>query len=544
MISAQRSHDSSSQWTGLILRVSILLCIGLLIGQSALAAEAASPSPVSAEGRPSAPSVQESSTSQSKNPVTTHHTIHIHGETLSYTATAGTMRVETERDKPGADIFFVAYVKDGENEPARRPVTFAFNGGPGASSVWLHMGALGPRRVRLAHPGQPDAPPYEMVDNESTWLDRTDLVFIDPVGTGFSREVAAKEPQKQTGSYYGVKEDVRVMGEFIRLYTTRYQRWNSPKFLAGESYGATRAVLLGDELLDRFGMNLNGLILISPVLDFRTISHEPGNDLPFLAFLPTYAVTDAYYNKTKRKEPRSVPEMARTAEQWAAETYWPLLLKGDGLTSNDRTQLIENLSKLTGLSQDLIGRRNLRIESVDFAQEYLGREHRTLGLMDSRFSAAGDSVDPSSNDPALVSTVSAYVAAFNDYVRKDLGYETDAVYVYLSREVNRKWDWKDPGQGCLNVGSDLAGLLRKSSRLQVYVATGYYDLVAPYFGTSYTLNHLALDSGLRKNIRLVVYEGGHQMYTDEAVLEKLKTDVTRFIRDAFSKGASNQQARQ
>ncbi len=545
MISARRAHGTSmGLWTKRILQASVPLLVGLLMAHPAIATEVSAPAQPPVEGRLTAPAPEEVPPPQGQIPITTHHTIHIHGETLSYTATTGTLRVLAEGGNPGANIFFVAYVKDGESDPAKRPIAFAFNGGPGASSVWLHMGGLGPRRVRLAHPGQPGAPPFEMVDNESTWLDRTDLIFIDPVGTGFSREIAPKEPQKQAGAFYGVKEDVRAMADFIRLYTSRYQRWNSPKFLVGESYGATRAVLLGSTLLDRFGMSLNGLILVSPVLDFGTLSFDIGNDLPYLAFLPTFAVTAAYHDKTSIKKPRSVPELAKAAEQWAAETYWPLLLKGDGLNPNDRKQLIENLCRLTGLSPEQIDRRNLRIENVDFAQEYLGREHRALSMMDSRFSVAGDHADPSSDDPALVSTVSAYVAAFNDYVRKDLGYETDGAYEYLSWEVNQKWDWKHRGQGYLNVASDLARLLKKSSQLQVYVATGYYDLVAPYFGTSYTLNHLMLDAGLHRNIRQVIYEGGHQMYTDANVLEKLKTDVTAFIHDAFSRGKPTQQARQ
>lgn len=528
--------------TSIFIQTTFMLVIGFLIVRPAVAAEATAPFHPAMEAKPVAQPLEEAVPSQGKHPITTHHTIHINSETLSYTATAGTLRLENESGEPGADVFFVAYLKDGENDPAKRPITFAFNGGPGASSVWLHMGALGPRLVQLPQPGQPSPPPYDMVDNEYTWVDTTDLIFIDPVGTGYSREVVTKEPQKHAGTYYGVKEDIRAVGDFIRLYTTHYRRWNSPKFLVGESYGTVRAVLLANRLFEHFGMNLNGLILISPVLNFQTISFDTGNDLPFLVHLPTYAVTASYHGKTGDKEPRSVPDLARTAEQWAIETYSPLLLRGDGLNPNDRKQLIENLRKFTGLSEEFIDRENLRIGNHDFARELLGKDHRILGGLDSRFTAAGGSGESFFSDPNLVSTVSAYVAAFNDYVRRDLGYENDAPYEYLSREVNRKWDWKTGSQGYLNVSSDLAGLIRKSSRTKVYVASGYYDLVAPYFGTQYTLNHLMLDSELHKNIRHEVYEGGHQMYTDSAVLKQLKTDVTGFIHDSFSQTTPSQQA--
>ncbi len=526
------SSEKGKSGNRLAPRVLLLLLMSLFSANLGIAAPQEQTKQAAVETKPVLPTGEEHAASKGPSLTTTHHTIHIHGETLSYTATTGTLHVENQHGEEGAEVFFVAYAKDGENDLAKRPITFAFNGGPGASSVWLHMGAMGPKRVPLLKPGEPTPSPYELVDNDCTWLDITDLVFIDPVGTGFSRATSGKDPQKQKESYYGVKQDVQIMGQFIRLYTTRYQRWNSPKFVAGESYGTVRAVLLANQLLDRYAMNLNGLILISAIMNFQAISFDPGNDLPYAVFLPTYALTAAYHQKSSNKESRSVADMAGSGEQWSMETYWPFLLKGDSIDPRNLEQLIDNLSAFTGLSREYIERHGIRVGSYDFAQELLGGEHRTLGLMDSRNTIAGGAGDPLGDDPSLLSSASAYASVFNDYVRRDLAYENDAVYEYLSTGVNEKWDWKTGTRGYLNVSRELAGILRKSPAMKVFVASGYYDLNTPYFGTTYSINHLGLDSKLHENISHKVYEGGHQMYTDPKVAEKLKTDAAKFIWDA------------
>jgi carboxypeptidase C (cathepsin A) len=460
----------------------------------------------------------------------THHTIELNGENLTYTATAGYMQMKDESGKLKANIFFTAYVKDGQEDRSQRPITFAFNGGPGASSVFLHLGALGPKRVPLRE-DKALPPPYQLVANEYSWLAFTDLVFIDPVGTGYSHPAPGVDPKE----FYGVKGDIQSVGDFIRLYSTRYQRWLSPKFIAGESYGTTRAAGLSGYLQNKLGMNLNGILLISEVLNFQTIMFSPGNDLPYLLYLPPYALAAWYHRKLSPARQADLAKTREEVEQFALNEYTLALAKGDGLSDGERNRMIEKLADYTGLPKNYIKNSNLRISRDDFIKELLRNENRRIGVLDSRIT--GDyKVHDFSEDPSVFVVTGPLVATWNDYVRNELKYETERPYEILSTKVNELWDWGSAtgGLGYVDVAKILQQAMRENKFLKVFIASGYYDLDTSYFATKYTVNHLGLESSLRKNITLAYYDAGHQMYTHFPSLEKLSADVAEFFKNALS----------
>jgi carboxypeptidase C (cathepsin A) len=459
----------------------------------------------------------------------THHSITINGEIIHYTATAGLIPLTDKSGEKKASIFFVAYTRDGVEDPSKRPITFAFNGGPGASSIWLHFGALGPRRVPVAHGDSPVPPPYKVVDNEYSWIDLTDLVFIDPVGTGYSRSAQKQEPKQ----FYAVESDIQSVGDFIRLYVTQYQRWMSPKFIAGESYGTVRAVLLASHLHDTLGMDINGLVLISAVLNFQTFSFNAGNDLPYVMFLPTYAATASYHKKLSPELQSDLQKTVKEVEHWALNDYLAALAKGDALQGSEKNEIVEKLSRYTGVPKSYIERKRLRIRRSDFRRELLRTENLTVGILDSRYTITTPSDENFFDDPDIVATVGPYVAALNDYLRDKLKYDSDLPYVFLSQEANRSWNWGSAAQGYLNVSGKLRDIISKLKYLKVLIASGYYDLDAPYFATVYNVNHVGLDPSLRKNFKLAFYEAGHQMYTDLPSLKKLKADISDFMKGAL-----------
>jgi carboxypeptidase C (cathepsin A) len=459
----------------------------------------------------------------------TRHSIQIHGKKLNYTATAGSIRLKDEAGKPKAGIFFVAYVKDNEEQKSRRPITFAFNGGPGASSIFLHLGALGPKRALL---GDEKAlpPPYKLVTNEYTWLDFTDLVFIDPVGTGYSRPA----PGIDSKEFYGVKGDIQSVGEFIRIYLTRFQRWLSPKFIAGESYGTTRAAGLSGYLQNKLGINLNGILLISEVLNFQTIMFSPGNDLPYILYLPPYAIAAWYH---RRLPPALQSDLAKTREEverFSLNEYTLALAKGEGLSDGEKDRIIETLAEVTGLSRTYIKNSNLRIDRDDFVRELLRDENRRIGVLDSRISASYR-VHAFVEDPSVFVVIGPLVATWNDYVRAELKYETELPYEILSEKVNELWNWGSAtgGLGYVDVAKTLQQAMNENPFLKVFIASGYYDLDTSYFATKYTVNHLGLDPSSRKNISLAYYDAGHQMYTHFPSLKTLTADVIEFYRKAL-----------
>ncbi|HVS00445.1 MAG TPA: peptidase S10 [Thermoanaerobaculia bacterium] len=463
----------------------------------------------------------------------THHTVRIGGQEVRYTATAGILVLREEDGKPRASIFFVAYQRDGQ-DPARRPVTFTFNGGPGSSSVWLHMGTFGPRRVLMGEEGEAPAPPYQRVDNDQSLLDVTDLVFIDPVSTGFSR-AAPGESEKQ---FHGVREDVRSVGELIRLWTARNGRWASPKFLAGESYGTTRAAALSYYLQDTYGMYLNGLVLVSSILDFQTTRFDTGNDLPYPLFLPTFTAT-AWYHKRLPEDLQAggLQNALREAERFAQGEYALALMQGNDLPPAERRRIAERLAQLTGLSADWLERANLRITTELFTKELLRGQRQTVGRLDSRFKGVDRAAveHEYEYDPSYAAIYGPFTAVLNDYVRRELGFESDLPYEILTDRVD-PWSFADYSNRYVNVAEDMRQAMARNPALKVLVANGYYDLATPYFATEYTFDHLAFDPGFAERVTKTYYEAGHMMYIRKAELVRLKQDIAAFIRAAGGGG--------
>lgn len=459
----------------------------------------------------------------------THHQVNINGQDIKYSAHAGTLPLKDKDGKVKANIFFVAYLKEGVQKTADRPITFCFNGGPGSSSVWLHMGAFGPKRVDVNGEGK-ITPPYDLKDNEYSLLDLTDLVFIDPVSTGFSQTVPGEDPKQ----YHSVDEDIKSVAEFIRLFTSQYKRWDSPKFLAGESYGTTRAAGLALHLHDEECFYLNGVILISSVLNFQTIwDPNDGNDLPYILALPSYTATAWYHQKLDSELQKDLHEATLQAEEFALGDYANALLKGDALSTTERKAVAKKLASLIGLTDEYIEQSNLRVGVPSFAKELLRKEKRTVGRFDSRFIGIDSNLcrQTFENDPSAEAIFGAYAATFNQYVRTNLKWDKPDNYKILA-DVS-PWDFGKADKGYLNVGSDLKSVMNKNPDLKIFVGSGAYDLATPYFATDYTFNHLGLDPSLRDNIDMQYYEGGHMMYINLPSLVKLKKDLERFYRGAL-----------
>jgi len=464
--------------------------------------------------------------------VATKHSVRIGGQEVKYTATAGTMVLKLEDGTPKASIFYVAYTKDDPGDAAKRPITFAFNGGPGAGSLWLHVGALGPRRVEMGDVANLLPPPYKFVDNESSILDVTDIVFIDPVTTGYSRPVPG-EADKQ---FHGVQEDVQSVGDFIRLWATRNRRWGSPKFLAGESYGTTRAAGLSGYLQQRYGMYLNGIILISAILNFQTAEFDTGNDLPYILYLPTYTAIAWYHKKLPSELQGDLQKAIAESKAFATGEYADALMRGDTLPAAKRTEVAQRLSRLTGISADYIDRADLRIEIQRFDKELMKGERRTVGRLDGRFmgideDAAGDRPD---YDPSLAAIVGPYTATLNEYLRGELKFESDLPYEFLTGRV-RPWNYAPYENRYVNVAETLRRAMTQNPFLHVFVGKGYYDLATPFFAADYTVDHLGLDPTLRPHISGGYYEAGHMMYVHHDSLVRLKQDLAQFIQASSPK---------
>jgi carboxypeptidase C (cathepsin A) len=457
-------------------------------------------------------------------PVVTQHRITSGGRSLSYSVTTGMLPLKNDKGEIEANVFYMAYTLNGVKDTAKRPLMFSFNGGPGSSSVWLHLGTLGPKRVKLLPDGGLPPAPYQLVDNPHTWLSETDLVFIDPVGTGYSR-AASEELGKK---FWSLKGDIESLGEFIRLFLTRHERWLSPLYIVGESYGTTRSAGLSGHLIDR-GIALNGILLVSSVLNFLTLDFAKGNDLPYLLFFPSYAATAWYHKRLPGR--RSLAKLLREAEQWTDETYATVLARGDRLGTAERNAAIEAMAGFTGLSPQFIDRANLRIEQGAFCKQLLRDSERTVGRLDSRFTgvdASPNSAEPDF-DPSLTGIRPPYTAALNDYVRRTLKYETDVPYYILGGGF-KEWDWGSAGEGAPDTSEALRLALAKNPHMQVFVASGYYDLATPYYATTYTLGHMGLHPSLRTNITTADYEAGHMMYIHQPSLEQFKRDAAAFIR--------------
>lgn len=463
----------------------------------------------------------------------THHSVTINGKELKYTATTGTLVLKEETnkegEKPKASIFFIAYTLDDVEDKSERPITFSFNGGPGSSSVWLHLGVLGPRRVKPDENGNPPQPPYELTNNEFSILDKTDLVFIDPVSTGFSRAVPGEEAKQ----FHGFEKDIESVGNFILLYLGRYNRWRSPKFLIGESYGTTRACGLSGYLQDRRGMYLNGIMLVSVVLNFQTIRFATGNELPYILFLPTYAATAFWHNRLDQFDTQaegSFEKFLDEVREFAIGDYTLALMQGANISDRRRQSIVKKLAMYTGLTTEYIEKTDLRIKINRFCKELLRDEGLTVGRFDSRFTgidrdSAGENYE---YDPSSAVIQGAYTATLNDYVRGDLEFESDLPYEIISGRVH-PWDYSRHQNEYVNVADTLRKAMTTNPALKVYVANGYFDLATPFLASEYTFSHLGLDKSLQDNITMAYYGAGHMMYVDMDELKKMKEDMDAYL---------------
>ena len=462
----------------------------------------------------------------------TEHELTLGGKTIKYKATAGYMAMkDAKNEKTKANLFFIAYTKldtDADKiDVAKRPVTFSFNGGPGSASIWLHMGALGPKRVLMTEKGESLPPPYKMADNEHSWLDETDLVFVDPVSTGYSRAATGEDPHQ----FHGFTEDVASVGDFIRLYTTRYARWPSPKFLIGESYGTTRASALSDYLQDRYGLYLNGVTLLSSIMNFATARFTPGNDLPYTLFLPTYTAGAWYHKRLAGALGAGDLRTALAASQkFVQEKYAPALMRGDALPAAEKAVLAKEVAALIGLPEAFVLQRNLRVDISTFTTKLLEDKDRSVGRYDNRLTGiryAPGTAGRQEFDPSYEAVYGCYTACFNDYVRRELKYESDLPYNALTGDV-RPWNYNNVQNEYLNTSEMLHQAMSRNTNLKVWIANGYYDLATPFFATDYTVRQMGLDPAVRGNLSQTFYEGGHMMYMVPAELAKLKVDAAKF----------------
>ena len=455
----------------------------------------------------------------------THHTARVGGQTINYTATAGTYVIKDDEGNPKTTFFYVAYTKDEPGDISKRPVSFSYNGGPGSASLFVHLG-FGPRRVVLTPDGHGMPAPYQVVDNEDSFLDATDLVFIDAVSTGYSRPAPGENPAQ----FHGLVEDANYFADFIYQYITRNERWGSPKFLIGESYGTTRSAELAGVLQRRHEMYLNGIVLVSAVLNFDSLEFGPGNDLPPMVFLPTYATT-AWYHKLLPQDLQSktIEQVAAAAREFADGEYAQALMKGDQLQGAERQKVVADIARFTGLPPKYIEQTNLRINDGRWFRELERDKRKTVGRLDSRFEGmeADAAGERSSYDPSEASYEGAYAAAFQNYARTELKWDTEGYYA-VSGQV-RPWDQTGYNQ----VAETLRAAMTQQTYLKVLVVCGYYDVATVFHGIEHTVDHMGLEPAVRKNISFAYYESGHMVYIDEKAHAKLHRDV-----DAFINGAS------
>ncbi len=465
--------------------------------------------------------------------VETQHSVRIGGQEVRYTATPGQLVLRRPNGEPRGNMFFVAYTRDGVTDMRSRPVTFCYNGGPGSATIWLHMGVLGPKRVQMAEEGFQPAPPYSLVDNEHSLLDVTDIVAIDAMSAGFSRAVDGEDPKQ----FHGVQQDIEAFSEFIHLYITKFNRWPSPKYLLGESYGTVRSAGVSQELQSRHGIELNGIVLVSSVIDFRTISEAPGNAIHYAGFLPTYTVTARYHKKLSADVQGSLEEIMDEAREFAFGEYIVALTKGNRLTSQEIDDMAKKVARLTGLSPEYVKQANLRINPQRFRKELLRDRRLMTGRLDSRFTgidadAAGEGQE---FDPSNTALSGPYMALFNDYIRNELKWVSE--FKYRTRGPVRPWDYGTQYRArYLNLVDSLRSTMARNPFLEVLVTNGIYDMATPFAATEWTFDHLGFEPTYRERVRMTYYEAGHMMYIRPSMLKKFKQDVAQFILD--TKGAA------
>lgn len=460
--------------------------------------------------------------------ITKNHVL-ISGKRIDYTTHTGYLDLRNDTGKLIAKVFFTYYKKDGEVS-SNRPVCFTFNGGPGSSSVWLHMGGLGPKRVLLLDDGTAPPPPYKYIHNEYSWLDKSDLVFIDPVSTGFSRAAPGENPKQ----FHGYVEDISSVGSFIRHFLSRYERWDSPKYLAGESYGTTRAAGLSKFLQDRFRIYINGIFLISPVLNFGTNDYYVGNDLPRALYLPSYTAAAWYHKKLSPALQGDLLKAIKESQDFALGEYATALIKGGWLTDTEKERIAEKMSYYTGLSKDYCLKANLRVEENRFYKELRRNDGLTIGRLDARFTGrdlddAGETV---SFDPSFANIDGPFTSALNDYFQKELNFKEEKGYDIFGSV--RPWNYDNVQNQFLNVAESLRDAMAKNPNLKVYVGCGYYDFATPFFTAQYDVEHMFLRPEQRKNVKFYFYESGHMYYIHKPSLIQFKKDI-----DAFFDSSSN-----
>jgi len=451
----------------------------------------------------------------------THHSAKIAGQTLTYTATAATYVIKDDEGNPKTSFFFVAYTKDGVQDLSKRPVAFSYNGGPGSASLFVHMG-FGPRRVALTPDGHGMPAPYSIVDNEESLLDGTDLVFVDAVSTGYSRPSPGENPNQ----FHGIVEDANYFSDFIYQYITRNERWASPKYLIGESYGTTRSAELAGVLERRHEIYLNGIVLVSAVLNFDSLDFNPGNDLPPMAFLPTYATTAWYHHLlSPDMQKMSIEQVAQQAREFADGDYAAALMKGDQLQGAEREKIVQQLARFTSLSPKYIEQTNLRINDGRWFRELEREKRRTVGRLDSRFEGmeADAAGEQSMYDPSEASYEGAFVAVFQNYARSELKWDSEAYYAVSGRVG----PWDQAGQN--QVAETLRAAMTQQTYLKVLVVCGYYDVATVFHAIEHTVDHMGLEPPIRKNISFTYYESGHMVYIDDKARAKLHRDVDNFI---------------
>jgi len=461
----------------------------------------------------------------------TTHTGQFGGAAVAYTATAGEIYLRDDKGDPTASIFSFAYVHDGVKDPATRPVTFLWNGGPGSSSIWLHMGSMGPRRVAVPSDARPaGSPPYKVESNPGALLDATDLVFVDPVGTGFSHALGSHEDKE----FWGLNPDADSMADFIRAWLTQNKRWASPKYLAGESFGTTRAAAVAGRLEgDDRGISLNGLVLISEALDYEGSTPEPDNLISFVTYLPTEAATAWYHGKVEGA-PKDLAAFLDEARTFAVDEYAPALFKGNRLDPEARARIRKRLAYYTGLSESYVERADLRILATRFRKELLRTEGRSVGRLDGRY--VGDDVDDTAAEPdgdaASYAIDGAYVASFNDYLDRDLGVRMDRPYQVSGDQIDKNWKWRPVPEerswepSYVDVTRDLSRAMRRNPSLRVMVAAGYFDFATPFFDAEYTFGRHGM---LADRIVFHHYEAGHMMYLHRPSLDALQADMRSFL---------------
>lgn len=461
------------------------------------------------------------------------HSISVGGQAVDYDATVGSIILTDAQENPTGELFYTAYRRTNDGPSAARPLIFSFNGGPGSASFWLHMGIMGPRRVVTPNVGQQAPPPYPMVDNDFTLLDRADIVMIDPIGTGFSRPIG----DTPGSEFWGLDEDASSIAQFMRRFLSENERWNSPRYLLGESYGTTRSAVLSRHLQNA-NIDLNGIVLVSAVLDFQTLRFPPHADIPYITNVPSYAAVAWYLDALPGARPAELAPFLEEVEAWALTDYATALIAGGTVDPAQRARVLRQLHAYTGLSEDYLDKADLRVTSPEFRKELLRDQGIAVGRLDARFTGpSGDLMETTPSFDAQSSAISsAYTSAFNTYLRDELGY--DGSREYVPSGMARPWNWDRSGRGAggggfgpsvTNVAPDLAEAIRRNPNLEVLLVNGIYDLATPYFAAVWTMDHMGLPPELRDNIQRADFMAGHMMYVEESLLQQWKTTLDAFI---------------